>query len=164
MTRTNPIWLATQNEEDVSNKHYKRSIRYYKKLWQAWPVWADDKKMEALYKLKSFIRSLGFDVMVDHAVPICHPHVSGLHNEFNTQILTGPENLSKGNHWWPDMWEEQLGLPIPMQDKIVWGKNSSEEDIRRVCEEAKVPHLQPRYIKAQVEEGKSLGTQKNLPL
>jgi len=108
-----PIWLATLSENDVENKHYKRSIRYYNKLYLAWPDWADEKAMAAIYKEAKKRRARGERVHVDHIVPISHPHVCGLHCPANLQILTETENLQKSNAWWPGMWPEQLNLFVP---------------------------------------------------
>lgn len=40
---------------------------------------------------------------VDHIVPLNHPLVSGLHNEFNLSVIPKEENRMKDNLWWPDM-------------------------------------------------------------
>ena len=124
LRKRNPIWLATQNEDDVDNPHYKRSIRYYKKLYAAWPDWADDEAMERIYKESARLRKRGEDVNVDHMVPISHPHVCGLHVPANLQIMTALENGQKGNRWWPGMWGEQRDFgfktpPPPHQLRLV---------------------------------------------
>lgn len=112
-TKGNPIWLATQDPDDpLLNPHYRRSVLYYRKLYQAWPCWADEDKMTALYKEAARRRKEGEEVQVDHQVPISHPHVSGLHTYTNLAILGTRANLIKGNHWWPDMWDEQLTLEL----------------------------------------------------
>jgi 5-methylcytosine-specific restriction endonuclease McrA len=36
---------------------------------------------------------------VDHIVPIVHPLVCGLHNEFNLQVLTRDDNIRKSNEF-----------------------------------------------------------------
>lgn len=108
-----PNWLATQREEDVVNKHYKRSIRYYNKLYAAVVDWVDVEKVAAIYKECERRRKAGESVNVDHVVPVSHPHVCGLHNEFNLEIITEKANATKSNHWWPDMWDEPAPLLLP---------------------------------------------------
>ena len=58
------------------------------------------------------MREQGEDVVVDHIVPLNHPYVSGLHNEFNLRVITALENAKKSNKYWPDMWEDQLELEV----------------------------------------------------
>lgn len=114
-----PVWLATLTEDDVESKHYKRSIRYYTRLYAAWPAWADEDAMWALYQEAARRRASGEEVQVDHMVPISSPWVCGLHCEANLQIIDELGNLQKGNHWWPDMWNEQQTLAgleaLPLQ-------------------------------------------------
>jgi hypothetical protein len=105
--------LASQSEEDVANPHYKRSIRYYKKLYLAAVDWRDEDKMVAIYKESERRRKQGEAVNVDHIVPVSHPHVCGLHNEFNLEIVTEAANAIKSNHRWPDMWNEPKALGLP---------------------------------------------------
>ena len=71
------------------------------------PEWADKKKINKLYR-KS--KKLGSDWHVDHLVPLIHPRVCGLHCEDNLQIMLAIENIKKGNHIWPDMWNEPQEL------------------------------------------------------
>ena len=109
--KRNPIWLARQDPEDPTlNPHYRRSIRYYRALYKAWPDWSDDEAIKALYKESASRREAGEDVNVDHLVPLIHPHVCGLHVPANLAIVSAAENLRKGNRWWPDSWNEQLEL------------------------------------------------------
>ena len=115
-----PIWLAKQDENDESlNPHYRRSIRYYTKLYQAWPDWADDEKMDLVYEERDRLSLMtGKPYHVDHMVPICSPYVCGLHNEFNLEPMLEKENMQKSNKVWPDMWMEQRALGL--QDNRVY--------------------------------------------
>lgn len=99
----NPIWLAKQDENDPNlNKSYRRSVRYYKKLYMAWPDWcANHPGFKKIYNEAKRLRKFGKDVHVDHIVPICSPIVSGLHVPWNLTIIPAKTNMSKGNHMWP---------------------------------------------------------------
>lgn len=105
LKKCSPIWLARQDENDPAlNKHYRRSIRYYKKLFMAWPEWcAEHPGFVAIDKEWRRLRALGKDVHKDHIVPICSDIVCGLHVPNNLQIITAAENYAKSNTWWPDM-------------------------------------------------------------
>lgn len=112
LSRSKPPWLYRQKEEDLKNRHYRRSHRYYRHLYRAWPAWADPGRVGAIYRECRRRRKNGENVHVDHIVPVVHPHVSGLHCPDNLRIVGAHHNLSKGNRVWPGMWEEQISLDL----------------------------------------------------
>lgn len=70
----------------------------------ATPKWMDKAAVEAIYaKAQKFMELTGEPFHVDHIVPLTSDLVCGLHWEGNLQILSGHDNLSKGNKHWPDM-------------------------------------------------------------
>jgi hypothetical protein len=90
----------------ANNKHVRNAIaaRYRAAKFRATPSWADHQKIAEFYFAADFLGMVtGEWHHVDHAVPLQSNVVCGLHCELNLQILTGPENLSKGNRFWPDM-------------------------------------------------------------
>ena len=65
---------------------------------QATPAWADLAAMKAMYRRAAELsRRTGVKHHVDHDVPLKHPLVCGLHNEFNLRVIPAVENQSKGN-------------------------------------------------------------------
>lgn len=99
-----PVWLTLQGENDPAlNPNYRRSVRYYKQLYRAWPDWcAAHPDFVRVYAEAARQRAYGRAVHVDHIVPILHPLVSGLHVPWNLRIMPAAENLTKSNHYWPD--------------------------------------------------------------
>ena len=56
-------------------------------------------EMESIYNYCAALRSAGLDYHVDHIVPLRGDNVSGLHVPWNLQVITGSENMSKGNRF-----------------------------------------------------------------
>lgn len=64
------------------------------------PEWAD---CRPIYREAARRRARGEDVHVDHIVPLNSPIVCGLHVPWNLEIIPAPQNLRKGNRYWPGM-------------------------------------------------------------
>lgn len=114
ITKRFPIWLATQDPNDPGlNRNYRRSVRYYQKLYAAWPEWCcshpDFKRVRDEYRAR---KAAGEDVEQDHIVPISSDIVCGLHVPWNLQVITRKENNRKSNTWWPDHPFENLELDL----------------------------------------------------
>lgn len=89
----------------VANRWYaaKMNRQRYEMLARATPPWSDESLVRKVYELaESLEASTGVKYHVDHIVPLNGKTVSGLHNQFNLQVLPWLENLSKGNRHWPD--------------------------------------------------------------
>lgn len=66
------------------------------RLLRATPEWADINAIKSIYREASELsRETGVQHHVDHIYPLKGRKVCGLHNEFNLQILTATENMSK---------------------------------------------------------------------
>ena len=73
------------------------SLRH-KRAKQALPKWANKNYIKLFYQIaQEESEKVGYKVTVDHIVPLRHPLVCGLHNEFNLQFLSASENSRKRN-------------------------------------------------------------------
>jgi len=66
------------------------------------PPWLNKSQlfeMESVYNYCAALRNVGLDYHVDHIVPLRGDNVSGLHVPWNLQVITGAENMSKGNRF-----------------------------------------------------------------
>jgi len=85
------------------NKAYyaEKCMRYHAAKLQATPAWlaeSDLNEMRAIYlEAQRLTKETGILHDVDHIDPLQGKTVCGLHCPLNLQILTAPENRSKGN-------------------------------------------------------------------
>lgn len=81
------------------------SLAAYKfKKYKATPAWANEFFIEEAYDLaQQRTRVTGMEWEVDHIVPLRSKLVSGLHVEYNLQVIPAVMNKQKGNRVWPAM-------------------------------------------------------------
>lgn len=80
--------------------------QYQTRKKKALPSWADLQKIAEIYETAAWLtEQSGEPWHVDHIVPLQGKTVCGLHVENNLALLTAPENLTKSNRWWPDMFD-----------------------------------------------------------
>lgn len=88
--------IAWRERNRAHHNAYKAARRADRSA--ATPAWADQAVIKDFYMEADY-----FGLEVDHIVPLRSPLVCGLHCEANMQLLTGEQNLKKGNRRWPDM-------------------------------------------------------------
>ena len=104
-TRPRPPWLA-----DDSPQCHTHSYRYWRRIWDAQPSWADTDAIKAIYREAARLRAQGFDVEVDHIYPLRGDLVSGLHIPANMRIIPRRENSRRGNRVYPGQPFEQFDI------------------------------------------------------
>lgn len=85
------------NPATVSRNRLERRARQRNQC----PKWANAEAIKLIYGEAAALRDAGIDVEVDHVIPLRGELVSGLHCEFNLQILTKHQNRSKQNTFNP---------------------------------------------------------------
>lgn len=103
--RANPKKIAqyqrTQNAKRPGNRNLW-TMNYRSAKDERMPSWLNDAEqfeLECVYTYCAALRWVGLDYHVDHVVPLRGQRVSGLHVPWNLQIISGRENMSKGNRF-----------------------------------------------------------------
>lgn len=86
---------AIRNPDRVSARGAKHRAA---KLQQT-PKWADQEAIALIYRAAAVIRISGFDVHVDHSIPLQGRAVRGLHVHNNLVIIDATRNRAKSNHF-----------------------------------------------------------------
>ena len=96
----------------AENSHIRasRQSKYRSSKHAATPKWCDEQLVNSIFAFARFLSlaTFGEKYHVDHIVPIRSNIVCGLHCPGNLRIITGIENSSKGNRWWPDMFDQEV--------------------------------------------------------
>lgn len=92
-------WCRKNPDKCRALARRKRASRRAAQL-RASPAWSDRAAIAAIY-----LSAQEQGLHVDHIVPLVSPVVCGLHVAVNLKPLPALENISKGNRWWPDMWD-----------------------------------------------------------
>lgn len=81
------LWRARNKSRICYHSNKRRAYKL-----QATPPWADQLIIQSFYQEAQY-----HNMQVDHIIPLTHPLVCGLHCEFNLQLLTKKENVTKNN-------------------------------------------------------------------
>lgn len=123
-TKPKPKWLCTQG---LSND---TSWRYWNRLWDAQPVWADTAQIRRIYERAAKLRDEGFDAVVDHRIPLHGERICGFHIPENLQIITRPYNSQISNHTYPGCLTLQRDMfGIPQLLKRPWGEEFQQFEL-----------------------------------
>ena len=87
-----------QYEQTKYQRHYAKIVQRVRlrdfALQQRTPTWANREAIDAIYA-----EAQRTNMTVDHIVPLRGKTVSGLHVEYNMQLLTHDQNARKGNRF-----------------------------------------------------------------
>jgi hypothetical protein len=103
--RLNPDRVAIHTSNFVKNNRAKRNLwtsNYRQTKSDRMPAWLNKGQifeMESVYTYCSALRGCGLDYHVDHIVPLRGKIVSGLHVPWNLQVISGSDNVKKGNRF-----------------------------------------------------------------
>ena len=101
---------AQRNRDKMRSKGMKRYVAQ-KRQTPSWVNSSLDTEIEGLYMFCRIFNSYkaykSDRFQVDHIVPICGKQVSGLHVPWNLQVLTGRDNVHKGNTFKPSAYPQQ---------------------------------------------------------
>lgn len=89
-------WRDTNRDQWNCRMRTAGSKRRAAKL-QRVPAWYDQAKVQEIYELAAEFREAGFDVDVDHIVPLQAVEASGLHWHGNLRVCLASHNRSKRN-------------------------------------------------------------------
>lgn len=103
-------WRAANRGQWNSRMAVATKKRYCAKL-QRVPCWYDQAKVQEIYELAAEFREAGFDVDVDHIVPLQAAEASGLHWHGNLRVCLAGHNRSKRNEM--PRHHEALATPRP---------------------------------------------------
>lgn len=107
MSGDEPGWLQ---------RHPRR--RYIVSCVLASPPWPGEaERIAALRRKANELSTLtGLRYVLDHIIPLNHPHVCGLHIAENLQTMYWRANAVKSNRWCPDQLSLDLGsYPNPVE-------------------------------------------------
>lgn len=91
---------AKNNQDKINSYAAKRRASEL----QATPLWADHKKIDAVYRLADMLSALkGVPYHVDHIYPLRGKTVCGLHVHQNLQALPSDVNIAKSNKMYVDV-------------------------------------------------------------
>lgn len=93
-------WAKANPDRRAASENRRRAAKL-----KATPIWADQERIALLYKEAQEKNQDGQPHHMDHIVPLKSKYVCGLHCEANLQVIPGADNISKGNRYWPDMWQ-----------------------------------------------------------
>lgn len=94
-----------ENREQFNSRMAKASKRYMAARKNNTPPWVDLEKIEAIYRAAAMLREVGYDVEVDHIVPLQGDAASGLHVHWNLQIIERRQNRRKRSSTDPNAYD-----------------------------------------------------------